>query len=72
MKCGASYANLNNTATNANWNIGASHSYPKLVYLADLVNKDIHPKCFLFSLPLGKNQPESSNGLVPCGTGVRG
>ena len=27
-QCGAFYLNLNNTASNANWNIGASQSYP--------------------------------------------
>lgn len=26
--CGAFYVNLNNTASNANWNIGAAQSYP--------------------------------------------
>ncbi len=27
--CGAFYVNLNNTASNANWNIGAAQSYPE-------------------------------------------
>lgn len=26
--CGAFYVNLNNTASNSNWNIGAAQSYP--------------------------------------------
>lgn len=28
--CGVSYANLNNDASNANWNIGAALTYPIL------------------------------------------
>jgi hypothetical protein len=28
LQCGPFYVNLNNTASNANWNIGARHSYP--------------------------------------------
>lgn len=49
LQCGAVYRNLNNTASNANWNIGASHSYlksimvinvPSLPYLLVKINSE--------------------------------
>ena len=42
---GTFYSNLNNTISNANWNIDA----------AIFVYYGIITKCIIFSLPLGKN-----------------
>ena len=32
-QCGTFYLNLNNTASNANWNIGTSQSYPIFIMI---------------------------------------
>ena len=44
--CGGSALNLNNSVSNANWNIGSSHSY----FL------DFENQCAVDSIPLGKNK----------------
>lgn len=59
--CGR-YVNLNNTATNTNWNIGAAvNSYHILIL-----------KCPLHSLPLGKNRLNEKQLLVASRTWLRG
>jgi len=47
---GAAYLNLNNTAGNANWNIGAAHSYQALM----------GNECSLHSSALAGNQRAES------------
>ena len=56
--CGAAYVNLNNSAGNANWNIGASNffSYGALI------------KCSPYPTPHGENYSGYRVGLVSLGT----